>query len=82
MGLPENEDQYKIPLLAKLLHSLPHYNITFHRTNNTFRPKNEVYLEVIIEIIDFFLLLFVLHFTYNTFFINLTIFFSFFFLRV
>lgn len=40
------DDQYKVPLIAKLLHSLPHYNITFHRTNNTFRPTDEVYLEV------------------------------------
>lgn len=41
------DEQYKVPLIAKLLHSLPHYNITFHRTNNTFRPTDEVYLEVI-----------------------------------
>lgn len=40
------EDQYKVPLLAKILHSLPHLNITFHRTNNTFRPTDEIYLEV------------------------------------
>lgn len=40
------EFQYKAPLIAKLLHSLPHYNITFHRTNDTFRPTDEVYLEV------------------------------------
>lgn len=50
MGLSMNggpiEIQYRVPLIAKLLHSLPHYNITFHRTNNTFRPTDEVYLEV------------------------------------
>lgn len=46
MGYPEDDDQYKVPLIAKLLHALPHYNITFHRINNTFRPSNEVYLEV------------------------------------
>lgn len=40
------EDEYKAPIIAKLLHSLPHYNITFHRTNNTFRPTDEIYLEV------------------------------------
>lgn len=40
------EDQYKVPILAKILHSLPHLNITFHRTNNTFRPTDEIYLEV------------------------------------
>lgn len=48
MGLakPGHEDEYKAPIIAKLLHSLPHYNITFHRTNNTFRPTDEIYLEV------------------------------------
>lgn len=40
------EDQYRVPLLAKILHALPHLNITFHRTNNTFRPTDEIYLEV------------------------------------
>lgn len=40
------DEQYKIPVIAKLLHTLPHYNITFHRTNSTFRPTDEVYLEV------------------------------------
>lgn len=40
------EDHYKVPLIAKLLHTLPHYNITFHRTNNTFKPTDEIYLEV------------------------------------
>ncbi|XP_039447128.1 protein tweety isoform X1 [Culex pipiens pallens] len=45
MGYPEDDDQYKVPLIAKLLHALPHYNITFHRINNTFRPSSEVYLE-------------------------------------
>lgn len=40
------EDHYEVPILAKLLHALPHYNITFHRTNNTFRPTDEIYLEV------------------------------------
>lgn len=40
------EYQYQAPILAKLLHTLPHYNITFHLVNNTFRPKNEVYVEV------------------------------------
>ncbi|CAO1412065.1 unnamed protein product [Diamesa hyperborea] len=39
------EDHYKVPLIAKLLHTLPHYNITFHRTNNTFKPTDEIYLE-------------------------------------
>ncbi|XP_035777527.1 protein tweety-like isoform X2 [Anopheles albimanus] len=41
----EDDDQYRVPLIAKLLHALPHYNISFHRINNTFRPSNDVYLE-------------------------------------
>lgn len=40
------EDQYHVPFLAKILHSLPHLNISLHRTNNTFRPTDEIYLEV------------------------------------
>lgn len=40
------EDQYHVPFLAKVLHSLPHLNISLHRTNNTFRPTDEIYLEV------------------------------------
>lgn len=40
------EFQYQAPIIAKLLHALPHYNLTFHRTNSTFRPRNAVYLEV------------------------------------
>lgn len=46
MRLSEVDDQYKAPIIAKLLHALPHYNITFHRTNSTFRPTDEIYLEV------------------------------------
>lgn len=42
----EYADQYTVPVIAKLLHTLPHYNITFHRINNTFRPNDEIYLEV------------------------------------
>uniref|UniRef100_A0A182QAJ0 Protein tweety homolog n=1 Tax=Anopheles farauti TaxID=69004 RepID=A0A182QAJ0_9DIPT len=44
-GTTEDDDQYRVPLIAKLLHALPHYNITFHRINNTFRPSDDVYLE-------------------------------------
>lgn len=39
-------DQFKTPWMAKLLHSLPHYNITFHKVNSTFRPNDYVYKEV------------------------------------
>lgn len=42
----EFTDQYKVPVIAKLLHALPHYNITFHKINSTFRPNDEIYLEV------------------------------------
>ncbi|XP_058127478.1 protein tweety-like [Anopheles ziemanni] len=45
VGTTGDDDQYRVPLIAKLLHALPHYNITFHRINNTFRPSNDVYLE-------------------------------------
>lgn len=42
----EFTDQYKVPVIAKLLHALPHYNISFHKINSTFRPNDEIYLEV------------------------------------
>lgn len=42
----EYTDQYRVPMIAKLLHALPHYNITFHKINSTFRPNDEIYLEV------------------------------------
>uniref|UniRef100_A0A1B0A2Z8 Protein tweety homolog n=1 Tax=Glossina pallidipes TaxID=7398 RepID=A0A1B0A2Z8_GLOPL len=41
----EYTDQYRVPMIAKLLHALPHYNITFHKINSTFRPNDEIYLE-------------------------------------
>lgn len=44
--IDDAENQYQPSLLAKLLHTLPHYNITFHLINSTFRPKNELYVEV------------------------------------
>lgn len=44
--MDNGETPFQPSLLAKLLHSLPHYNVTFHLINNTFRPKNEVYVEV------------------------------------
>lgn len=39
------EDAYSYPFLARLLHSLPHLNVTFHQVNNSFEPHNPVYLE-------------------------------------
>lgn len=54
MGYDNNiEDQYEVPFLAKILHSLPHLNITLHRTNNTFRPTDEIYLEVRLHFFSF-----------------------------
>ncbi|GAB0087264.1 Protein tweety [Sergentomyia squamirostris] len=42
----DTTSHYQPPLIAKLLHKLPHYNITFHRiANTTFRPTDAVYLE-------------------------------------
>lgn len=43
---PQNEHQYQAPLLSQLLHTIPRYNLTLHRTNHTFRIRDEVYLEV------------------------------------
>lgn len=41
-----NAHAYDPPVLSKLLHTIPRYNLTLHRTNNTFRIRDEVYLEV------------------------------------
>lgn len=40
------DDAYSTPTLARLLHSLPHLNVTLHLVNNSFEPKSPVYLEV------------------------------------
>ncbi|XP_015116545.1 protein tweety [Diachasma alloeum] len=40
--LPE---QYTVPPLAKIFHSLPHLNVSLHSVNNTFNPRSEIYLE-------------------------------------
>ncbi|RZC38144.1 tweety, partial [Asbolus verrucosus] len=45
MGVSPGEDAYSIPFLARLLHSLPHLNVTFHQVNNSFDPESPVYLE-------------------------------------
>ncbi|XP_044252959.1 protein tweety isoform X1 [Tribolium madens] len=45
MGVTPGEDAYSIPFLARLLHSLPHLNVTFHQVNNSFDPHSPVYLE-------------------------------------
>lgn len=33
-------------LLVRLLHSVPHVNISLHPVNSTFNPKSSVYIEV------------------------------------
>lgn len=33
-------------ILVRLVHSVPHINITLHRVNNTFDPKSVIYIEV------------------------------------
>lgn len=33
-------------ILVRLVHSVPHINITLHRVNNTFDPKSVIYVEV------------------------------------
>ena len=42
-----SQDQiaYEPTLWAKLFHSAPHVNITFHHVDNTFNPENDLYLE-------------------------------------
>ncbi|KAG5870615.1 hypothetical protein JTB14_001412 [Gonioctena quinquepunctata] len=45
MGVSSPDDAYIKPLLAQLLHSLPHVNVTFHQVNSSFEPHNPVYLE-------------------------------------
>ncbi|CAK9802723.1 Protein tweety [Anthophora plagiata] len=40
--LPE---QYTVPQLARVFHSLPHLNISLHTVNNTFNRHSEIYLE-------------------------------------
>lgn len=41
-----NSHMYKAPIIAQLLHTIPRFNLTLYRTNNTFRIRDEVYLEV------------------------------------
>ncbi|XP_022916358.1 protein tweety isoform X2 [Onthophagus taurus] len=45
MGSFTADDVYIVPTLAKLLHALPHVNVTFQRVNSSFDPQNPVYLE-------------------------------------
>lgn len=45
MGASGVSDEYTPPRLSRLLHSLPHINVTLHRVNDTFAPNSPVYLE-------------------------------------
>ncbi|XP_076623423.1 tweety isoform X1 [Colletes latitarsis] len=38
-------EQYTVPPLARVFHSLPHLNVCLHSVNNTFNPHSEIYLE-------------------------------------
>lgn len=42
---PPGDETYRPTALARLLHSLPHLNVSLHRVNSTFAPHSEVYLE-------------------------------------
>lgn len=33
-------------ILVRLVHSVPHINVTLHRVNSTFDPKSVIYKEV------------------------------------
>ncbi|XP_044732354.1 protein tweety isoform X3 [Chrysoperla carnea] len=37
--------EYHPTVLAQLLHSLPHLNVSCHRVNSTFNPQSDIYLE-------------------------------------
>lgn len=46
MGGSGVSEEFTPPRLARLLHALPHVNVTLHRVNDTFAPHSPVYLEV------------------------------------
>lgn len=39
------DDTYRSTALARLLHGLPHLNVSLHTVNSTFAPHSEIYLE-------------------------------------
>ena len=41
----QNQMAYEPTLWAKLFHSAPHVNITFHHVDSKFNPENDLYLE-------------------------------------
>ncbi|XP_024938830.1 protein tweety isoform X3 [Cephus cinctus] len=40
-----HQEQYTVPQLARVFHSLPHLNVSLHSVNNTFNLHSEIYLE-------------------------------------
>lgn len=44
-GGQQQQEQYTVPQLARIFHSLPHLNVSLHSVNNTFNPHSEIYLE-------------------------------------
>ncbi|CAH3896905.1 unnamed protein product [Pieris brassicae] len=45
MGGVGVSEEYVPPRLSRLLHALPHINVTLHRVNDTFAPNSPIYLE-------------------------------------
>ena len=41
----QSQVAYEPTLWAKLFHSAPHVNITFHHVDSRFNPENDLYLE-------------------------------------
>lgn len=44
-----NIDSSSPSILVRLMHSVPHINVTLNRVNNTFDPKSVIYKEVSIK---------------------------------
>ncbi|VVC86575.1 unnamed protein product [Leptidea sinapis] len=52
MGAAGTSDEYVPPRLSRVLHSLPHINVTLHRVNDTFAPGSPIYLEITLMILS------------------------------
>ena len=44
-GHSQAQMEYEPTLWAKIFHSIPHVNITFHDVDPKFNPENDLYLE-------------------------------------
>ena len=44
-GHSQSQMEYEPTLWAKVFHSIPHVNITFHDVDPKFNPENDLYLE-------------------------------------